>query len=308
MIGSVEIKNFQSLRDVEIELGDFTVVVGPSSSGKSAFVRALRALACNIRGSDHVSRGSRVATVSVVLESGVRVVLERGEGVGRYTVDAPDVAPEVFTKLGGAVPDKVAEVLGLDAEQVFARQFDPPFLVTDSGPEAARRLGALTNASVVLGAAREAKRIQAGHAATLKVRRGDLEQLQAALPDFAALGPALGALSAVEAELAEVAEVDARASRLRDLLVGWERAEGVLASQAVLVPPTTDWGPVEQAYARLSTVKVVIGGWARAEHAVSQARPRVADAEEKARAAHAAVHDALREAGICPTCQQEVAA
>lgn len=44
MIREIRIRNFRSLRDVVIQLGDVTVLVGKSGTGKSNFVRAIRFL------------------------------------------------------------------------------------------------------------------------------------------------------------------------------------------------------------------------------------------------------------------------
>jgi predicted ATP-dependent endonuclease of OLD family len=41
VIKRLEVKNFRCLRDVTIELGPLTVLVGPNASGKSAVLRAL---------------------------------------------------------------------------------------------------------------------------------------------------------------------------------------------------------------------------------------------------------------------------
>lgn len=41
---SIRVQGFQSLYDVSLDLGGFTVIVGPSSSGKSAFIRSVKAV------------------------------------------------------------------------------------------------------------------------------------------------------------------------------------------------------------------------------------------------------------------------
>ena len=41
VLESVHIQNFRCLRDVTLELGPFTVFVGPNASGKSAIAEAL---------------------------------------------------------------------------------------------------------------------------------------------------------------------------------------------------------------------------------------------------------------------------
>ena len=41
-ITRIEIQNFRSIRDVSIDLGDTTVLVGPNNAGKTAILDALR--------------------------------------------------------------------------------------------------------------------------------------------------------------------------------------------------------------------------------------------------------------------------
>ncbi len=45
MLKQVHITNFKCLRDVTVQLGDFTVLIGPNDSGKSSFLSVIRSLA-----------------------------------------------------------------------------------------------------------------------------------------------------------------------------------------------------------------------------------------------------------------------
>ena len=47
MIDRIHIQNFKCLRDVEVELGAFNVLIGPNDSGKTSFLEAIRWLACS---------------------------------------------------------------------------------------------------------------------------------------------------------------------------------------------------------------------------------------------------------------------
>lgn len=44
MIEAIQVKNFKSLKEVDVELGDFTVIVGRNNSGKSSFIEAIMCL------------------------------------------------------------------------------------------------------------------------------------------------------------------------------------------------------------------------------------------------------------------------
>jgi predicted ATPase len=44
MLGRIHIENYKCLRDVTVELGDFTILIGPNDSGKSSFLEVIRNL------------------------------------------------------------------------------------------------------------------------------------------------------------------------------------------------------------------------------------------------------------------------
>ena len=108
MITRATFRDFQSLADVELDLAPFTVVVGPSSSGKSAVARALKILSSNARGNDFVSSWAKHSEISVTTEEGPSVTLMKGEGKGVYLVDE-----EKFTRLAGGVPEAVTQALNV---------------------------------------------------------------------------------------------------------------------------------------------------------------------------------------------------
>ncbi len=44
MLQRIHIENYKCLRDVSVELGDFTILIGPNDSGKSSFLEVIRML------------------------------------------------------------------------------------------------------------------------------------------------------------------------------------------------------------------------------------------------------------------------
>lgn len=301
----VSIRNFQSLRQVDLDLGKLTVIVGSSSSGKSALVRALRALTSNVRGSDYVSVGQRSAAISVRLgDTGVS--LQRGEGVGKYEIrtenERGDELAEVFTKLAGGVPELVTKALNIppDSTLNFAGQFDPPYLLTDSGAAVARTLGELTNVSTILEAVREANRRRLAASSALKLRRADLAVLKEKAQRYAGLPRKLQLCGEAEKALVEVAETQARLDHLRSLLADQIVARDVLARSPVHTLPT--YQPVATAHDRLSLLTALRTRQTAARHAWEQAATTVAQAEQVETAWHRRLHEVLVAAGVCPTC------
>ena len=132
MLDSIEIRNFQSLQKVDLELAPFTVIVGPSSSGKSAFVRALSTLVSNRRGTDFISHGTTTSVITARMPEGT-TSLSRSTiaAKNQYTLISPEGKTENFTKLGGDIPEEVSRFMRIPAKDpvTLAQQFDKPFLL-----------------------------------------------------------------------------------------------------------------------------------------------------------------------------------
>ena len=245
-IHQVRVHNFQSLQDVTIDLKPFTVVVGPSSSGKSAFARALRTLATNRRGTDWITHGERQASITAVTNHGT-VTLTRSRtasGENAYVV-TPEGHPEgqrTYSKLGGATPEDVSRFLGIASQTPlnFAGQFDKPFLLDDSATEVARTLGALTNVHVIFNAARESNRRKLAAAQELKTRTGDLEAIKARVPEFRALKEQDAALVEAESRIESARSTTRQIARLISAINAIEVIEPALEDlerrAAVVVP------------------------------------------------------------------------
>lgn len=167
MIKAVAIRNFQSIETQTLALGPgITAVVGPSSSGKTAVVRALHALVHNVGHSRQVRHGMADFGIVVQLDDGRTVSLQRGPKVSAYQVldhTNSGLGDGSWEKCGKDVPPEVMAALRL-GELNFARQFDLPFMVAESPAQVARRLHELTGADVLQEAARmgNAQRLEAG--------------------------------------------------------------------------------------------------------------------------------------------------
>lgn len=173
MIENISVQDFQSIESGKVDLGKFTVFTGPSSSGKSAFLRALHGLTRNSFNPSQVRLGQSVTTVSATVD-GRKVEAIRGKSKSTYKLD-----DEEYTKAGRAVPEDVEAVLSMplvaDLESSFATQFDKPYLIADPGSTGAKVLGTLTNVSVLHDGMREANRRKLSINAEIKVRKADLE-------------------------------------------------------------------------------------------------------------------------------------
>ena len=139
-IESAYIENFQGHAKTQVEFapdGQLTVIVGQTDSGKSAIIRALRWVLCNIpQGTDYIRAGTSSAAVAITYTDGCRVVRERGKSFNRYRVYVPGSAETKLEGFGTDVPLEVSEITGVRPVSIddvslnlnFSEQLDAPFL------------------------------------------------------------------------------------------------------------------------------------------------------------------------------------
>lgn len=171
-IREIRVKNYQSLYDVNLQLGNFTVVYGNSDVGKSALYRAIRGLVTCEEGDTFISKGKVSTGVSLVLSdySGEEpyynktvVWLKRRSKSSEYYMEC-DSSP--YGKQVGdnvhmskdwkrcrKLPQMLEDVLGvrgilIDGEWFypnFRGQFERPFFLFESSSKKARMLGVLVS-------------------------------------------------------------------------------------------------------------------------------------------------------------------
>lgn len=323
MIREIKVSNLQSLRKMTVSLGRFTVITGPTGTGKSAFIRAVQLLAFNARGVQHMlSHGEKTCTVSATGDeielTGLdddwwQAEISRG-GKNAYTLswrEGPGPNGKngaTFTKLAGTVPEQVTGTLRL-SEVNFAGQHDMPFLLKETGSEVARVLGKLTNVTLLYKAAQEANRRRLASAAQLKTRQADLAALRQQVAQYVTLPSELQAVEAAEAAIVRVLGLERQAARLQDMTTVIARAQAtrdMLADQVFPEPPALD--QLEALVLKRSRLQ---GLAAEHDDAFMTARSKLQaelDAQEGESAARMELSAYLAKWSVCPTCGQPVRA
>lgn len=141
MIQKLTIENFQSHLHTALELSPgVNVIVGPSDSGKTAIIRALRWLIWNRpSGESFRSSWGGNTSVSIKLEKretdkapdGLVVSRMKTNGLNTYRADQ-----KLFEAFGSDVPEPIRQVLNMD-ETNLQMQLDAPFLISSSPGEVA---------------------------------------------------------------------------------------------------------------------------------------------------------------------------
>lgn len=311
MIESIKATNFQSLQDVDLEFGKLTVIVGASSSGKSALTRAMKAVTSNALDSDNITRGTKEAAVTLRTDEASVTIERKAGGSSVYKIAKQTGEESPYSKLNRQVPTQVTEALGIlpSTQEVasinFAGQFDTPYLLKEGASAVARILGELTNVSTIFAAVREASK-RAKNASTLvNLRKKDRDRLVAQLADYVEIGQQAKSVSAAEEKLVECTRLEMEISQLSDLT---ERA--TIASKALgaikEIPELPDLGNLLEAQTKLNSFKLVLRELALARRSVSEQEELATKAEQSIVLAETELHDTLVAAGKCPTCNQDV--
>nr|WP_092074983.1 AAA family ATPase [Dendrosporobacter quercicolus]NSL49615.1 AAA family ATPase [Dendrosporobacter quercicolus DSM 1736]SDN25035.1 exonuclease SbcC [Dendrosporobacter quercicolus] len=158
MIASVHIKGFQSHVDSQLNLSPgLTVLTGPTDSGKTALIRAIRWIAFNEpAGENFINQATGEAIVTITLSDGTDIIKGRRKG-GRtvYRLVPAIGIPQHFEQAD--VPLEVTAALGITRQTFgdfetalnFAFQLDAPFLISEPPSAGAKVLGKIAGTEIV---------------------------------------------------------------------------------------------------------------------------------------------------------------
>jgi DNA repair ATPase RecN len=308
-VDQLKVSNFQSIASADVTLDGFTVLEGPSNSGKSAFLRATRAVVRNVNNPSVVRQGTKSLSVEAVF--GLQhVMVERGKSLSTYRMVAEDDGiEEMFTKSGTQVPTDVAEVLrmpliaGTDAN--FSFQFDKPFLLSETGSTVAAVLGTLTNVALLYEAVREANRRRTEASSVLKVRDRDIATLTERLETFADLPEEYALLQEVSAQLEELQKDHMKLGWLSINIQNIETAHAAL--KALVEPKPVPDTSAEEAQAQeliesIAALNNLVSEHGKFSAALTNTEKHITDAKAALVTAEANYQEEAEKEPLCPTC------
>lgn len=310
MIDSIHAVNFQSLQNVKLEFGKFTVIVGASSSGKSAVTRAMKAVTSNALNSDYITRGAKKSSVTLKTEeTTVTIERESGDSSAYKVIEAGKESR--FARLNRQVPSQVTEALGIapsskEVESInFAGQFDKPYLLTEGASSVASVLGELTNVSTIFAAVKEANRKARAASTLINLRKKDETQLVEDLKKFINIGQVAKDVSRAEQIMAECAELDSQIDAMSSALRRVEAAEKAREG-FVDIPELPDPTPLLQADKLLNDFTSLVRAAAAAQKAQQANQVQLNSAQQVIEQAEKELHELLVATGTCPTCNQDI--
>jgi exonuclease SbcC len=220
------IENFQSHAYTEIEFSDgLNVLVGPSDSGKSAVLRALRWVLFNTpRGTDMIRTGAKKCQVRLILQDGTEIIRERDRSaVNRYILRKPQGEELIFEGFGSEIPQEILNAHKLKPIEIESRPFllqlgtqlEGPFLLSETAGMKAKMIGMISGAHVIDKALKQANSDLLQISQRQKQLQTDREQVKELLAPFADLDELEARLHSLETRMELVEEKKARLERLR---------------------------------------------------------------------------------------------
>ena len=277
-IKSIELQNFQSHVKTIIEPappGQLTVITGPSDSGKTAIIRALKWLFYNQpAGADFMRAGASMVRVGVKFADGVTVIRERTAATNRYKIIHHANEPEVFEGFGNGVPLEIQEVTGIRPVKIadlelmlnLSEQLDGPFLgqKSISSPARAKILGKLAGTEEIDVAGAETGKDLYRRGQDEKRLEPDIEGLAARIEEFAWIEKLAEKIAALESLAARIKEQQARLVTLEQkraellrIQTEMNAAQKVLKRWAVLSEVEAAAKGAEVAAVRCKTLKTL---------------------------------------------------
>lgn len=153
MLTRMNLTNFQRHGELDVEFEDITTIVGPSDSGKSSIIRALRWVLLNQpRGSAEFIRHDEECVEVGIDIDGRRVIRSREKAKNTYMLD-----DEEFLAFGLKVPEPIEGVVAV-TDLNFQEQHDGHFWLGLPDAEVCRQLNSIADLEIVDASMKKARK------------------------------------------------------------------------------------------------------------------------------------------------------
>lgn len=206
MINSLSISNFQSHKETELKLSPgVNVIVGPSDSGKTAILRALKWLIQNRPQGDAMrSNWGEPTLVEVETQDAFRIFRMRDESdniyiMGKYDVSFGKLKEGLweYQAIRSEVPEEIKQALNISPINI-QQQLDVPFLLADSPGIVAQHFNKIAHLdSIDIGLQKVQRQIKEIEQ-TITGKEAHLQESQEALLEYDGLEELEGLIVAIE--------------------------------------------------------------------------------------------------------------
>lgn len=148
MIERLQLGNFQGYESLSLQFGPVTTIVGPTDSGKSSIIRALRWVILNRpRGSNFLRKTNEEKgpkeVKARILADGRQIGRRRTASKNLYLLDGQE-----YKAFGNDPPQDIVDILRC-SEVNFQRQQDPPFWLNLTAGEVAKELNDVADLTAI---------------------------------------------------------------------------------------------------------------------------------------------------------------
>lgn len=313
---TISLKNFQSLADAEIELSPgLNVIVGPSNLGKSAVLRALKALVRNAPSTGLVRDKAKEFRITATFEDGTTETLTKGAKKSVFDLDVPGAEDWSYAKAGAYdVPEEIKNLWKIPSpdgrELAFATQHETPFLLAEPASAVAKVLGDLTNASALMEAVQKANKRRTEALNDAKARTREAEEAREEIlshKGITARGKALKAareaLNAAKAQIQQMAELESLLEDKARIDEIFQKTKGALVDTDKLL---SGLSMVESAIIEVKALESLVSQRQKTTTAYDSLVKAVTNATLKRSEIETTIHDLMSDNGYCPLCGQGV--
>jgi len=176
----VDIQNFQSIKDIQINIEGLTVINGVSNIGKSAIVRSIQYLLSSQSGHYFITSGQKQCEVELSFDNN-KIKWISTKKTSKYIINgkkyesASNKIPNELVDLGF----KLIEVDGKKYNIQISDQFDPIFLLKETGSKIAEVLSVVGNIDFLNKASKICSKDLNEQKKSLRIRKADKKDIDA---------------------------------------------------------------------------------------------------------------------------------
>lgn len=299
MFTRLQVRNFQALRRLTLELGQLaTTIVGSTDKGKSAILRALKWLCLNRpAGEAFIRYGAGYTEVELDID-GHTVVRRRGDH-NMYCLD-----DEEYMSFRDGVPEPIADLLRVD-DVNFQGQHDAPFWFADKPGDVSKQLNQIINLGVIDDTIKAVATKVRNAKATYGVSRDRLDEARTERDRLAWVPEAR---EQFEALVKACQQADQLALQEQQLTILTSRAHHTGQALRMATRASTALGILAESVEKFRSAEKRAAKQLQAlEDLVEEAKARaceVNELEEEHVALEEHLHDEM--GGVCPLCHQNM--